>query len=453
VVRQRDGLRVREYEYELTAPEPSAPPATRTSGTVHDLLADAARHFETPTTVRVNPEVWKEYDVGKVFRERIAVDGAPGRYREVDKQWYQWREYQNGHLVEQCTYTGRIWSTDAFGRWSTSGGAGTIPEYLSGALPRLGGEVGLPGSRGWTQVGREADFRGADMEIMGHLREWQDVWHGVFTRVEDGVSVEMPMWQRELRSQLLTFSTGFLTDFTANLAITAAVNGGDLKWEDVWKAMIFGGVGGAFNSGLNLLYNHTRLGWLKTSMGTRDWGGHINQTIHIQTDGWGTEFTAQEKVTRWRNATYTNTVGVATGALSAFVSNAISAAVFGVNGHDVKGADALLAGAWGAAGAAFGGVTTNLAKNAWHLAAGGRVFHKGGLGEYAMNWGESALSRYITYEIIEADKKNDNNLPHPGRPFPPQQEQQEPGSDPDDDPDDDPDEDPDDSFCQELELQ
>ncbi|BBC32466.1 hypothetical protein SGFS_037600 [Streptomyces graminofaciens] len=418
VVRQRDGGRVREYAYEIVTPEPPVrPEGVQQRVSLRDLLADAAQHFEPRATVRVDPEVWKEYDAGKVFRDRVKVDGDTVRHRETDKQWGQWREFQNGHLVEQRTYTGRVWSTDAFGRWSTSGPA-KLPEFLNGALPRVGGEVGLPGSHGWTLIGREFDFRGMDAEIMGHLREVQDVWHGVFQDVKNGVSVEMPMWQRELRSALTSFTTGFVTDFTANLAITAAVNDGDVTKVDVYRALLSGGVGGTFSSGLNVLYNQTRLGWLKTSMGTRDWGGHPNQTTATQTDDWATEFAAQEKVTRWRTATYANTVGITTSALSGFVSNAISASVFGVNGHEVKGADALLAGLWGAGASAFSGVSTGLARNIWHLSTGARVFHKGGLGDLGMGWAESALSRYLTYVITEEDKKNGNNLPSPGRSFP-----------------------------------
>ncbi|MPY63457.1 hypothetical protein FNH08_41775, partial [Streptomyces spongiae] len=417
-VRRLVGGRVREYQYEILTPQsPAAPAAPLSRGTLADLLADSARRFEPPATVRVDPDVWKEYDAAKVFRERVAVDGVPGRHRVVDKQWGQWAEFQNGHLVQRRSVNGRVWTTDTFGRVSTSGPARVL-QFLSGGLPRIGGDIGLPGSRGWARIGREVDFRGADVEFMGHLREIQDVWHGPFTGFRDGDVVEMPMWQRELRSGLTTFATGFVTDFTAGLVITAATTG-DVTETDVYKALLAGAVGGTFNSGLTVLYNQTRLGWLKNRMGTMDWGGHPNQTQTTATDDWGTDFSAQDKATRWRNATYANTFGLATGAVSAFVSNAISASVFGVNGQEVKGWDALVAGGWGAAGSLFSGVSIGLARNAWHLSTGSRVFHKGGLGELGMNWAESALSRYLTFVITEADNKNGGNLPGPGRAFPP----------------------------------
>ncbi|WP_060886779.1 actin cross-linking domain-containing toxin [Streptomyces caniscabiei] len=416
VVRQREGGRVREFDYKILTPEP--PTALPATGSLRDLLAHAARRFEPPSTVEVNAQVWKEYDLGKVFRERVAVDGVPGRFREVDKQWGQWREFQDGRLVEQRTFTGRIWKTDAFGRLSTSGPA-FVPESLAGALPRMGDEVGLAGDTGWRLIGRETDFRGPEIEALGLLREVQDPWHGVLTGVRDGVSSEMPVWQRELRGALTTFTTGFVTDFTASLAITAATTGnGDVTPLDVYKALLSGTVGGTFSGGLNVLYNRTALGYLKTSMGARDWGGHPKQSMNSNTDDWATDWAAQEKPTRWRNATYANTVGIATGALSGFVSNAISASVFGVNGHEVKGADALLAGLWGAGASAFSGVTTGLAKNAFHLATGARVFHKGGLPELGVNWGEAALTKYINWLITEEDKKNGGDLPSPGRSFP-----------------------------------
>ncbi|WP_189787238.1 putative T7SS-secreted protein [Streptomyces capitiformicae] len=419
VVRSRDGGRVREYAYEIVTPQPPAAPAanlTRAT-TLRDLLDQSARHFETPSTVRVDREAWKEYNLGKVFRERVKVDGDPVRYREVDKQWGQWREYQNGHLVEQRVFDGRVYRTDPFGRLSMSGPA-VIPHYLGGVLPRVGGEVGLPGDRAWQLIGREFDYRGADIEAMGYLREVQDPWHGLFQGVRNGESVEMPMWQRELRSFATSFSTGFVTDFTAGLVITELTNNGNLKVEDVFKALLSGAVGGTFSGGLNTLYNHTRLGYLKTSMGVSDWGGHPKQSLASNTDDWVTDWAAFEKPTRWRSATYANTVGLATGALSGFVSNAISASVFGVNGNEVQGVDALRAGMWGAAGSLFGGVSTGLARNAWHLATGSRVFHKGGLGELGMNWAESALSRYITFQITQADSQNGGHLPSPGRAFP-----------------------------------
>ncbi|MFF7265758.1 hypothetical protein ACFZCL_36510 [Streptomyces sp. NPDC008159] len=419
VVRRRDGGRVREYAYEIETPQPPpAPAAEITRGTtLRDLLDQSARHFEPPRTVRVDREAWKEYDLGKVFRERVKVDGDPVRYREVDKQWGQWREYQNGHLVEQRVFDGRVYKTDAFGRLSMSGPA-VIPHYLAGVLPKIGGDVGLPGDRAWQLIGREFDYRGADIEALGYLREVQDPWHGLFQGVRDGESVEMPMWQRELRSFLTSFSTGFVTDFTAGLLITELTNNGNLKAEDVFKALLSGAVGGTFSGGLNIAYNHTRLGYLKTSMGVSDWGGHPKQSMAGNTDDWVTDWAASEKPTRWRSATYANTVGLATGALSGFVSTAISSAVFGVNGNEIQGLDALRAGMWGAAGSLFGGVSTGLARNAWHLATGARVFHKGGLGELGTNWVESALSKYIAFQIAQADSQNGSHLPSPGRAFP-----------------------------------
>jgi hypothetical protein len=419
VVRRRDGGRVREYQYEVTAYEPPAP-AEALPGeaggrvTMFDLLAQSARHFEPPTTVRVDPRVWKEYDLGKVFRERTAVPGMPGRFRETDKQWGQWREFQDGHLVEQRTFTGRVWKTDPFGRWGTSGPA-SIPEYLAGALPPVRGEVGLTGDRAWQLTGRETDFRGHDIEALGLLREVQDPWHAVFTGVRAGESVEMPVWARELRNLATTFTTGFVTDFTAGLVVTAITQNGDVSPLDVYKALLNGTVGGTFSGGLNLLYNRTPLGYFKTSMGARDWGAHPKQSMAGNTDDWATDWAAQEKPTRWRNATYANTVGLATGALSGFVSNAISAAVFGVNGNEVKGADALLAGGWGAASSLFSGVGTGMARSIFHTTTGARVFHKGGVGDLGLTWSESFLTRYINYWITQ---QGGSGLPSPGRAFP-----------------------------------
>src|SRR5205807_9669082 len=95
LVRLRRGRRVREYHY--TVADPGRPDASLT----------------------VDRETWKEFDIGTAFRERRLIDAGRRRYREIDHQWHQWREFQNGRLVEACNIDGRVWRTDAFGRRRT----------------------------------------------------------------------------------------------------------------------------------------------------------------------------------------------------------------------------------------------------------------------------------------------------------------------------------------------
>lgn len=406
VVRYRDGGRVREYAYTVNQPA-VAPPVDPGRITLADLLARSARHFEPDVSATVNREVWQEFDMGKVVHRRDPVEGAEGRFRESESLWNQWREYQDGRLVAQRTLTGRVWVTDAFGRWSAFDSA-KLPEFSS--LPKVGGEVGLDGHRSWRLIGREVDFRGYTTELRGYNREFRDVFHDIWTGVEDGSSASMPMWRHQLRKAVLDFTMGYLLEFGTSFAVSAiTADLGNTRFDPITalqRAAINGAIGGGIRVGVNIAYDTTRLGYLKYGLTNLDQGQDWNRHPLASKDDWDGEWTVYENPTRWRSGSYDyfNSLGV--GVLTGFVNNAVNAAVFGVNGQKRTGVDALEAGAWGAAGSAFAGITSGLFRYTWHATAGSRIFHRGGPGELIWQAAEGIGAGTLNYGLNNKDTAN-----------------------------------------------
>uniref|UniRef100_UPI00117F61A6 actin cross-linking domain-containing toxin n=1 Tax=Streptomyces caniscabiei TaxID=2746961 RepID=UPI00117F61A6 len=413
-VRFRNGGRVREYAY--TVNERVAPPPVESGRiSLSDLLSRSARHFETDVSATVNREVWQEFDMGKVVRRRDPVEGFEGRFRESESLWNQWREYQDGRLVAQRTITGRVWVTDAFGRWSNFDIA-KLPEISS--LPRVGGEVGLDGHRSWRLVGREVDFRGYTTELRGYNREFRDVFHEIWTGVEDGSSAAMPMWRHQLRKAVTDFTMGYLIEFGTSFAVSAIVADLDNKKFELTTALqraaLNGAIGGGIRVGVNVAYDTTRLGYLKYGLANLDQGQDWHRHPLASNDDWDGEWTVFENPVRWRSGTYDffNNLGV--GVLTGFVNGAVNAAVFGVDGHKRTGVDALEAGAWGAAASAFAGVTSGLLRYGVHATAGSRLFHRGGPGELIWQIAEALGAGTLNYGL-----NNKNADIQPSRAFPP----------------------------------
>lgn len=413
-VRFRNGGRVREYAY--TVNERLAPPPVASGRiSLSDLLSRSARHFETDVSATVNREVWQEFDMGKVIRRRDPVEGFEGRFRESESLWNQWREYQDGRLVAQRTITGRVWVTDAFGRWSNFDIA-KLPEISS--LPRVGGEVGLDGHRSWRLVGREVDFRGYTTELRGYNREFRDVFHEIWTGAEDGSSAAMPMWRHQLRKAVTDFTMGYLIEFGTSFAVSAIVADLDNKKFDLTTALqraaLNGAIGGGIRVGVNVAYDTTRLGYLKYGLTNLDQGQDWHRHPLASNDDWDGEWTVFENPVRWRSGTYDffNNLGV--GVLTGFVNGAVNAAVFGVDGHKRTGVDALEAGAWGAAASAFAGVTSGLLRYGVHAVAGSRLFHRGGPGELIWQIAEALGAGTLNYGL-----NNKNADIQPSRAFPP----------------------------------
>ncbi|MGW1778229.1 scabin-related ADP-ribosyltransferase [Streptomyces sp. NPDC002143] len=414
VVRYRDGGRVREYAYTVNQPA-VAPPLDTGRITLSDLLARSARHFEADASATVNREVWQEFDMGKVVHRRDPVEGVEGRFRESESLWNQWREYQDGRLVAQRTLTGRVWGTDAFGRWSTFDSA-KLPEFSS--LPKVGGEVGLDGHRSWRLIGREVDFRGYTTELRGYNREFRDVFHDIWTGVEDGSSASMPMWRHQLRKAVIDFTMGYLIEFGTSFAVSAiTADLGNTRFDPITalqRAALNGAIGGGIRVGINIAYDTTRLGYLKYGLTNLDQGQDWNRHPLASKDDWDGEWTVYENPTRWRSGSYDyfNSLGV--GVLTGFVNNAVNAAVFGVNGQKRTGLEALEAGAWGAAGSAFAGITSGLLRYTWHATAGSRIFHRGGPGELIWQAAEALGAGTLNWQI-----NNQGADIQPSRAFPP----------------------------------
>ena len=416
IVRRRAGGRVREYAYTVDAPAPpvTSVPASGES-TLTELLSRSRRHFEPPVSVTVDREVWREWDMGTVRHRRDPVEGVPGRYRESESLWGQWREYQDSRLVAQRTITGRVWETDAFGRWSSFDVA-KLPEISS--LPQVGGQVGLDGHRSWRLIGREVDFRGYTTELRGLNREFRDVFHEIWTGVEDGSSRAMPMWRHQVRKVLTDFTMGYLIEFGTSYAVSAvAAEINNTRFDPTQafeRALLNAAIGGAIRTGVNAIYDTTRVGYLKNGLTNLDQGMDFNRHPQASKDDWPGEWSAYENPTRWRSGTYDFFSNLGVGVLTGFVNNTVNAAVFGVNGEKRTGLDALEAGAWGAAGSALTGVTSGLTRYAWHATAGSRVFHRLGPGDYVWQTGEAFTAGVINSLLTGANGANVN----PNRAFP-----------------------------------
>ena len=114
-------------------------------------------------------------------------------------------------------------------------------------------------------------------------------------------------------------------------------------------------------------------------------------------DNWVSEWSVFENPTRWRAGSYDLFNGLGISVLTGFVNNAVNARVFGVGGTRSSGLDALDAGAWGAAGSAFTGVTSGALRYSWHAATGARVFHRGGPGELVWHASEALGAGILSY--------------------------------------------------------
>ncbi|MBV9026197.1 MAG: hypothetical protein JO362_20955 [Streptomycetaceae bacterium] len=377
--------------------------------TITDLLDWSIHHFEPDSPphawrrplLSVDRQVWKEYNQGKLYQERIAT-GVKGRYREVNHYQALWREYQDDRLVAQRTFSGRVWETTPFGRWHIA----KVAEHPY--LPRPGyGQIGKDGDRGWSLVGREAEFRGYMTELRGYYMEMQDPYHRYWTGVKNGESTPIQAWRQEMGKLAMSFATGFTISIAAQLIIAAAFNHGNLTPAGVEKAFFYSGVGGLLGQAENALLDRTRLGAFVQAAGTMDWALYRNHQVTVATEDWANQWARNQETNFWRGAGAWYAFGQGQGVINAFVTNAIVSAIFpvapppGVHGAPMtlSGPLALEAGILGSTGALFAGMGTGLGRMIWHNFAQSRVFMRGGGGEIAWNLSEMTLQFFLNTEI------------------------------------------------------
>jgi hypothetical protein len=123
----------------------------------------------------------------------------------------------------------------------------------------------------------------------------------------------------------------------------------------------------------------------------------MNSSLYGQSYDWEGDLATRLYPKRWRSGTYLFFNNLVLGTMTSFVTGAADAALFGINGHKLTGEKALEVGAWGAAGAAFAGITTGLAQNAWHFISAGRLYSRFGPGDLVWYSAERTLSSLLAF--------------------------------------------------------
>ncbi|MYV48097.1 hypothetical protein [Streptomyces sp. SID2888] len=304
-----------------------------------------------------NPHVFKEYENGLELGRKVEL--SDGTFLESEDWHKQWRRFgaDGVTMIDERTIPGYVWhtDTDTFGRTDVS------------------------------LIGRETNFTGAFNEYRGYSRMLREVNRWEWGATANGVSTTTPFLGRVATALAVEFVQEWVLDFTMNLivsGIVSAVNGTPFTPKDVARAAFGATVGasvkGTFSAGHFAAH---RGGPWKTGLSQIDQGNPF--TRRPNDDSWAAEFAGNEKVTRWRSGTYDFGVGLVSGAVSGFVGGAASSAIFGVKDkdghvHHLSGADALLAGALGAAGSLAGALTTGLGRTMIIQNLGGRWYHRQG---------------------------------------------------------------------------
>jgi hypothetical protein len=93
---------------------------------------------------------------------------------------------------------------------------------------------------------------------------------------------------------------------------------------------------------------------------------------------------------------------IGVGAVSNFVSGAVTSAAFGVGPDHVKltGVDALKAGGEAMAGNLIGNISVGAGKTAFNNLFSGRFFHKGGVSEFTLLFGEKLFEKFLVNDVL-----------------------------------------------------
>ena len=319
---------------------------------------------------------WKEYDDGAVFRERKAAPDGSGLWRETQSWQKQWRETTAaGDLVRYRALSGRVWERSPLGRWK--------------------------------MVGREFEYHSLTNEFRGYNRSLREVNRREYTVADGAVGHFHGEGHNIGQKALLDFAQDYVLDVVANIIITGAENNWDYTGDD-WGKIFLGGAlsGGVKTLGGVLHEKSSRLKGTKDGIANVDGGKDFNRNPYNHDKTWDNEWAGNETPPRWRSTMYDYSVStLAFGMLGSFVSNTVTAALFGVGSDHVKeyGADALKVGGISALGTLSGGVVVGLPKTIAHQLSSGRLFHRGGVADLTLIFGEKLFEKWsINYKLIPA---------------------------------------------------
>ncbi len=331
------------------------------------------------------PGTWKEFDHGAVVRERRAL--GDGTFLEKDAWRGQWRRYDaRGDIIAQRTDSGLVWEARPGGGLRVTGN-----EYdFRGPLTEI---------RGFGRRIREANRLPWGDTASVRLPDYRNALDGVLPgapgagRLRLGEALYQPYWRVLAKKVALEFGQEFVLEFGANLAvngIVAAANNKPFTGQDVLKSFANAAVGAGVKGTLGTAIHEIRgsvPGGPKSVLSNVDGGKLEFRRPNNHDKNWANEWAGNETPTRWRGGTYDFFFNAAAGGLVGWVNGSMNAAVWGITGadgknHKLTGLDAFLDGGIAGLAGLTAASSAALAKNAFIMGGGSRLFHRQGFGEF-----------------------------------------------------------------------
>jgi hypothetical protein len=336
-----------------------------------DILRDLQDGRVREYTTAGDAGVWKEYDFGQVIKERAETAPGSGLFREKEALQKQWRDTDAaGVLIRFRGLSGRVFERGPTGRW--------------------------------TMIGKESENKGALTSVRAANQRFREVNRREFA-VQDGVAGRYVGEKYKIFSKIWADTLqDYVIDVVANIIITGAVDDWDYNG-DTWGSIFVGGlIKSGFKSGYGLLHET----WLKgprEGLANLDSGKGWNRNPYNHDKNIDNEWGGNENPRRWRTTVYDyafSSIGV--GAFSNFVSGAVTSAAFGVGPDHVKltGVDALKAGGEAMAGNLIGNISVGAGKTAFNNIFSGRLFHKGGVSEFTLLFGEKLFEKFLVNDVL-----------------------------------------------------
>ncbi|MEV6520324.1 hypothetical protein AB0M43_00095 [Longispora sp. NPDC051575] len=374
---------------------PPAGPATLVREIPAGALVHRVREYHPGGPLHVpSPHVWREFDFGTVVRERSAL--TTGGFLERDAWRGQWNRYDaHGNVVAQRSDSGYVFDV-------------------------LGGQHG--------PIGRELDYRGAVTEVRGWNRRVREAnrmqWGGELRHPATHATEALyqPYVKLAMEKIALEFTQEFLLEFAANLGVNAivdAIAGTQFNGKDVLKAFANAAVGASLKTGVGALVHDNRFGRMQRSA---DWKNGLanldsgkpwfrkplNHDKH-----YSNEWAGNETATRWRGGTYDFAFNVPVAGLTSFVNGSMNAAVFGItdkNGNTVllTGGAAVYDGLLSMAAGVTAAASSSILKTALFAGGGGRLFHRQGVAEFALQLPWRILEKTFTATLLKEYRMHDN---------------------------------------------